>query len=137
MKVVNAMKKTMHTMETKREHHPRVGMGLFLIVLGLVLLVATNDFLGLGSIKEYFTWETVLVYIGVLLLLNLHFSGGLILLALGVWFFLINRSYDIPEIIRVIYWPSLIILIGLGFIISSLFKKRFINSNRDSHGNTR
>ena len=26
-----------------REHHPQVGIGLFFIVLGLALLVATND----------------------------------------------------------------------------------------------
>ena len=27
----------------EREHHPRVGIGLFFIVLGAALLVATND----------------------------------------------------------------------------------------------
>ena len=48
------MKNRIHPMEKNREHHPRVGVGLFLIVLGLALLVATNDLLGLGSVQEYY-----------------------------------------------------------------------------------
>jgi len=32
-----------------REHHPQVSFGLFLIVLGLALLIATNDMLHLGA----------------------------------------------------------------------------------------
>jgi hypothetical protein len=107
-----------------REHHPQVGFGLFLIVLGLALLVATNDLLGLGSVKDYFTWETALVFIGALLLLNLQFTGGLVLISLGVWFFLDNNDYAIPEIVKSIYWPVVIVLIGLGFILSSLFKRK-------------
>jgi len=55
-----------------REHHPRVSIGLFFIVLGVALLVATNDLLNLGSVSSYFTWETAMIFIGVLLLLNLH-----------------------------------------------------------------
>jgi hypothetical protein len=79
--------------------------------------------LGLGSVKEYFTWETALIFIGALLLLNLQFTGGLILIAVGAWFFIDNNDYEIPEIIRTIYWPAVIVLIGLGFIVSSLIKK--------------
>jgi len=118
------MKNNDHFLKRHKEHHPQVGIGLFLIVLGLALLVATNDLFGLGSVKEYFTWETALVFIGTLLLLNLQFAGGLILIAIGVWFFTENMDYEIPEIIRTIYWPAVIILIGLGFIVSSLIRKK-------------
>jgi hypothetical protein len=117
------MKNKDHFLRRRYEHHPRVGVGLFLIVLGLALLVATNDMLGLGSIKDYFTWETALVFIGALLLLNLQFTGGLVLVSIGIWFFIENRDYELPEIVRTIYWPGVIILVGLGFIISSLIKR--------------
>ena len=112
-----------HFQKRDKELHPRISFGLFLITLGLAMLVATNDLLGLGSVREYFTWETLLVFIGVLLLLNLQFTGGLILVAIGSWFFIENRDYVIPELIRTIYWPSLVILIGIAFIISSFFKR--------------
>ena len=69
-----------------REHHPRVSIGLFFIVLGVALLIANTDMLHLGSMSRYFTWETAMIFIGVLLLLNLQFIGGILLIAGGIWF---------------------------------------------------
>ena len=104
------------------EHHPRVSIGIFFIVLGVALLVATNDLLRLGSISSYFTWETAIIFIGVLLLLNLHFTGGLLLIAGGIWF-LKDQILIIPtETFNTFYWPIVIGIIGLSFILSSLFK---------------
>lgn len=106
-------------MNKHMEHHPRVSFGLFLIVLGLALLVATNDMLHLGGVQEYFTWQSVIIFVGVLMILNLQFTGGILLVALGSWFMLEHLDYRLPDIIKTFYWPGVIILIGLGFIISS------------------
>ena len=106
------------------EHHPRVSIGIFFIVLGLALLVANNDLLHLGGVSSYFTWETLLIFIGALMLLNLHFTGGVLLIALGIWF-LKDHIYSIsPETFRIYYWPAVIALIGLSFILSSLFRRK-------------
>jgi hypothetical protein len=107
-----------------KEHHPQIGIGLFFIVLGLALLVATNDLLNLGSIESYFTWQTAMIFIGVLLLVNLNFIGGLLLTAGGVWFMLEDHFIILPPIIKTIYWPAVIMLLGLSFIISSLIKRK-------------
>jgi hypothetical protein len=107
-----------------REHHPQVSFGLFLIVSGGALLVATNDLLNLGSISNYFNWKAALIFIGVLLILNLKFVGGLLLTAGGTWFLLNDIFTELPELIKTVYWPSIIILAGLAFIISSFFKRR-------------
>jgi len=115
-------------LRSQREHHPVVSLGLFLIVLGLALLVATNDMFKLGSVSDYFTWETAMIFVGVLLILNLHFIGGLLLAALGSWFLIDHMDIQLPEIVKTIYWPSVIIILGLGFLISSLFKRK-INRN--------
>ncbi len=109
--------------EHEREHHPRVGVGLFFIVLGAALLVATNDLLNLGSVREYFTWQTVLIFIGILLLLNLQFVGGLFMLALGVWFLQDEIFLFPPEVFKIYYWPGVIGLAGISFILSSFFKR--------------
>jgi phosphoglycerol transferase MdoB-like AlkP superfamily enzyme len=106
-----------------REHHPLISFGLFLILLGLALLAATNDVLHLGSVASYFTWQTVLIFIGVLLFVNLQFTGGILLIALGTWFLFERYYYDMPHYIKVLYWPGVIILLGLSFIISSLVKR--------------
>jgi hypothetical protein len=104
------------------EHHPRVSIGIFFIVLGVALLVATNDLLRLGNISSYFTWETAMIFIGVLLLLNLHFTGGLLLIAGGIWFLKDQIMIIPPETFNTFYWPMVIGIIGLSFILSSLFK---------------
>jgi hypothetical protein len=106
------------------EHHPRMGIGLFFIVLGLALLVAMNDLLKLGSVSNYFTWETAMIFIGVLLLLNLNFAGGLILVAGGVWFLQDHIFFITPEVFKTFYWPAVIVLTGLSFILSSFFKQK-------------
>jgi len=106
------------------EHHPRVGIGLFFIVLGVALLIATNDLLNLGSVSRYFTWETAMIFVGLLLLLNLQFTGGILLLAGGTWFLLDDIFIVIPDFVKTIYWPAVIVLIGLSFILSSFFKTK-------------
>lgn len=117
-----------HQHPVRMEHHPRLGIGLFFILLGVSLLIATNDLFHLGSINNYFTWQTALIFIGLLLLLNLHFTGGLLLIAGGVWFLLDDIFVVTPEIIKTIYWPAVIVLVGLSFIISSFFKPKKLNN---------
>jgi hypothetical protein len=86
--------------------------------------VALNDMLHLGSVKSYFTWETAMVFVGLLLLLNFQFIGGLLLIAGGGWFMLEHFYPEIPEILRTIYWPAVIMLLGILFIISSFVKRK-------------
>lgn len=107
-----------------REHHPRVSIGLFFIVLGAALLIATNDLLGLGGVSSYFTWQTAMIFVGILMILNLHFTGGLLLIAGGVWFLKDHIFILTPEIFRTFYWPAVIVILGLSFILSSLFNRK-------------
>ncbi|HEY5470006.1 MAG TPA: hypothetical protein VIK07_05750 [Bacteroidales bacterium] len=108
----------------EREHHPRVSIGLFFILLGAALLVATNDLLNLGSINRYFTWESAMLFIGVLLLLNLRFTGGILLIAGGFWFLKDSFFFATPEFFNAFYWPGVIVLVGLSFILTSFLKRK-------------
>jgi uncharacterized membrane protein len=116
--------KNRHQISNRRELRPGISIGVFFIVLGLALLVATNDMFNLGSIRDYFTWETAMIFVGALLIFNLHFTGGLLLIAGGLWFMLDRLNPELPAIIKTIYWPLVIIILGIGFIISSLFKRK-------------
>jgi hypothetical protein len=66
----------------------------------------------------------VSIFIGVLLFLNLHFTGGLLLIAGGIWFLKDHIFLVSPEIFRNFYWPAVIVILGLSFILSSLFKRK-------------
>ncbi len=118
------MKSSRHHFMKNREHHPQVGVGLFFIVLGLALLVATNDLLHLGSISNYFTWQSAIIFIGVLLLVNLKFTVGLLFIAGGFWFMMDNMSFTIPPLVKTLYWPAVLILLGIAFILSSLRRQK-------------
>ncbi len=107
-----------------KERHNHAGVGWFFILLGLALLVATNDLLSLGSVSKYFTWQSAMIFIGVFLILNQRFAGGLFLIAGGIWFLLDDIYIVIPRIIEVAYWPAVLILVGIIFILSSLLKRK-------------
>jgi hypothetical protein len=106
-----------------RELHPGLSTGIFFIFLGLVLLAAFNDVLHWGSIGAYFTWQTILIYIGFLLLFNLRFIGGIIVMALGTWFLLDELDIALPPLIHNTFWPAIVICLGLVFIVSSFFRR--------------
>lgn len=116
------MKNKNYNNTNHKEHHPRIGVGLFFIVLGTALLIATNDLFNIGSLSSYFTWETAMIFIGVLLLLNLNFTGGILLIAGGVWFLRDEIFMFTPDLFKNYYWPAIIGLVGISFIISSFFK---------------
>ena len=111
-----------------RELHPGLSTGIFFIVIGLVLLGAFNDVLHWGSLEAYFRWQAILIYIGVLLLFNLRFVGGIIVIGIGSGFLLDELNIDLPPLVHNIFWPALVICLGLVFIISSFFgRNRNIN----------
>jgi len=118
------MKQRDNNIQRHKELRPQVSFGLFLITLGVALLIATNDMLNLGSLKAYFTWETALVFIGVLLILNLSFIPGIFLIAGGVWFMYDNHLGEMPAMVKTFYWPAVVILCGFSLIISSFFKRK-------------
>ena len=116
------MQKRHHFHLKEREHNPRLSLGLFFIVLGLALLVVTNDLLHLGGPQEYFTWQSILIFIGIVFLINLRLAPALLFIAAGIWFLLDNIYVVVPRIIEVAYWPSVIILMGIIFISSALLR---------------
>lgn len=122
------MKEKDKYLEHHRNHRPGLSIGLFFILLGVALLIATNDMLHLGGISEYFTWETGMIFIGAVLLVNLHFTGGVLLIAGGFWFYMNGHYGEFPDMVRKLYWPAVVIALGLGFIISSLIKRNRIGN---------
>ena len=98
-------------------------LGIFFVTLGLALLVATTDFLNLGGLRLYFTWEAGLVFTGIILALKRRFALGFFMIAGGVWFFGQNVNILSPNDLYLFYWPVVICITGLLTIISFPLKK--------------
>lgn len=100
-----------------------IRLGIFFILLGVALIVALNDMLNLGSVSAYFTWETILMFLGLIMFINKSFLAGFLCVAGGGWFMLDDIYPIVPQTIKTLYWPAVLILLGLGLILASLIKK--------------
>jgi predicted membrane protein len=93
----------------------RVGAGLFLLLIGGVLLV---DQMGVPLPAWLFSWHVLLIAIGIFVGLKHNFRGGAwaILILVG-GFFLVQDYY--PHIpLRRFIWPAVLIFVGLVIILS-------------------
>jgi|SRR5665648_59043 len=103
--------------------NPFSGLAKFLISLGLVMLAARTDLLGLGSVSDYFTWEMLLIFFGVFSFLNLELVSSVLLFAGGFYFLMPQMSIQLSPFYRDIYWPAVLVLAGIAFMIRPFTKK--------------
>lgn len=106
-----------------KKHHPGRDFGVFLIVAGLFLAGILFDILNLGSPREYFVWPVLVLFVGVLIFFNSSAAAGIIIAAIGGYFFLPRLDYELPAIYDKLYWPVAIILAGLVLIISGIVRR--------------
>jgi predicted membrane protein len=100
--------------------------GLIVLGLGLVWLLHNFGMIGDRTWEIIFSWQMLLIAIGVVNISNDSSRGiGWILIAIG-GFFLISDIYDLPTSFRHVFWPALLIMIGLVLIFGSsrIFRRR-------------
>lgn len=108
-----------------KDQNPFTGIAKFLIALGLIMIVAKLDLLKLGEVSAYFTWQMLLIFFGLWALIGLEFVSAVILFAVGFWFLMPEMTLQLSEPYEKIYWPAVLVLAGLAFMIKPLGKKKF------------
>jgi len=94
--------------------------GIIVLTIGVLFLLKNFDILGPNLRYYIFSWKTLLIGIGVLnLLLSNNRVGGIILIALGTFFWLPD-IFDLSLRAGQLFWPVILIIIG----ISLLLKKK-------------
>jgi predicted membrane protein len=103
----------------KRTGRVHLLLGIVLMFLGLFLIADLADIFP-WRLRDYlFTWQALLILLGLIFLSNKENKGtGLILIAIGS-FFLLPRIIHVPYYWRSLFWPSILILLGLVVIFSS------------------
>lgn len=117
----NANMTVMHSMKSKS-----LVIGLLVLGLGFVLLLHNFGMIGEQTWDIIFSWQMLLIAIGIVNIANDSSRGiGWILIAIG-GFFMISEAYDLPASFRHVFWPALLIVIGLVLIFgtSKLFRRR-------------
>lgn len=103
----------------KKSGRAHLLLGIVLMFLGLFLIADLADIVPWRMRDFLFTWQALLIFLGLVFLSNKDNKGtGLILIAIGS-FFLLPRFFDLPYYWRSLFWPSMLILLGLVVIFGS------------------
>jgi len=121
-------------MDTQKRNS-RALLGLILVVVGIVMIAGNLHWIPFEIRNWLFRWQTIVLTIGVILLVSKENKGpGLVMVIIG-GFFLAVDLVDNAYYLHRLFWPSMIILVGLIFIIrgnKQPFSSHNIISDKDS-----
>lgn len=99
-------------------------IGIILILIGVAFIGRTLDFFPHRIMHHIFSWEMILIVLGVIFISTRdNKTTGWILLIIGL-VFLIPDVVHIPFAVRRLFWPSILIIIGLIIILRSTSGRR-------------
>ena len=105
-------------MEEKRNKFSRNSrahllLGILLVLLGVAILAEIVDAVPWSMRNIIFSWQMILIVLGVIFIAGKDGkSTGYILLAIGI-FFILPKFFAVPSYWRGLFWPSILIVIGL------------------------
>ena len=120
--------------EVKRNHNTRKTWGILLVIFGGILIANAFDLLPYRLRDIIWSWEMLLIVVGVFSLVNNQSKViGIVLISLGT-FFLVENYWDFPYYVRQAFWPSVVVVFGLYLILSPprYFKGRKDRNKEDS-----
>ncbi len=99
-------------------------IGIVLILIGVAFIGRTFDFFPRHLIRHIFTWEMILIVLGIIFISTRdNKTTGWILLIIGLVFW-VPDFIHIPYSVRRLFWPSVLIIIGLLIILRSSGHRR-------------
>ncbi len=90
----------------------RIFLGIMLVLIGVVLIARNYGWLDYEFSRYLISWQMLLIAIGVYNLSRRAYTSAIALIGIGLFFLI-----DIPEDLRENFWPALIVLVGLSFIL--------------------
>ncbi|MCX6308264.1 MAG: DUF5668 domain-containing protein [Bacteroidia bacterium] len=112
--------------------HPRhsgMRFSIILIVVGLVFLAVNTGLFPTMYQPLFSSWPIWLVFGGLYFLLDCSWFTGLTLLTIGTFYIIpeiavVNPALNIPSNFGHLYWPALLVVAGVYFILTKNFGKR-------------
>jgi len=133
-----------HAMRHPRHHGTR--FSIILIVVGLVFLAVNTGLLPTMYQPLFSSWPIWLVFGGIYFLLDCSWFTGLVLLTVGTFYIIpeigaVNPALNIPANFGHLYWPALLVVAGIYFILSKRYgmqcwKKWNIHQKFENFNNT-
>jgi hypothetical protein len=121
--------------QNKQRMYGQLGVGIFLLLAGVALMLDKFDILNTGSVWHY--WPIIIIAIGIGRILDAQFAWeyrkAFWMLFLGAWLFIselhvFGLSYHTS-------WPILLIGIGIGMLWKSAYPGHERIIKEHCHGN--
>jgi predicted membrane protein len=100
----------------RRKSDKRFYFGVILIVVGVILILERLNLIPESLVDVLFSWQMLLIGIGVLSLIGGNRTAGTILIVVGGTF-MIPELITVPHEIRRIYWPLILVAIGISILM--------------------
>lgn len=115
--------------KTVKQRHHGAGFAILLILAGTVFLLLNTEVIPAAYKPIIISWQMLLIVLGIWTIASRRYIGGLCLLLVGGIFMwpLLGRVFpDIAayEISLRVYWPVLLIVFGLFFVLPCACRKR-------------
>ncbi|MFC2118310.1 LiaI-LiaF-like domain-containing protein [Bacteroidota bacterium] len=126
-----------HRHNSRRQTEKRLLMGGLLMIFGGLLLLFNFDLIPYHFKKFIFTWQMIPIVIGIISLVSSHEkTTGIILIAVGLFFYLPEFYWFDEWHLKRLFWPAMFILIGFLIIFRRPFdwgKKKIENEIGADH----
>jgi len=110
----------------------RIFMGILLVATGVVLIAENLNLLSWELSHILISWPMLLVAVGLFNLARRHYTPGYVFTAIGL-FFLAPRILDLPENFYQNFWPAILIVIGIIFLLQwNRSPRHFMQAERNS-----
>jgi predicted membrane protein len=95
-----------------RKSDKRFYFGVILIVVGVILILERLNLIPESMADMLISWQMLLVGIGLLSLIGGNRTAGTIMIVIGATF-MIPELVTVPQEVRRIYWPLILVAIGV------------------------
>jgi predicted membrane protein len=117
-----------------RSGDSRTLLGIVLVAVGAVLIARNYGWLDYEFSRYLISWQMLLIVIGLFNLARRAYTPAIVLISIGLFFLI-----DFPDNFRENFWPALIVLVGISFILQwrrPHHHDHFLNVGRDDKKST-
>lgn len=111
-----------------RKSDKRFYFGVILIVVGVILILERLNLIPESMVDVLISWQMLLIGIGVLSLIGGNRTAGAILIVIGGTF-MIPELITVPHEIRRIYWPLILVAIGVVILMRQRDHQRLLKGD--------